>query len=160
MECYRHLASVYNLLYKKTTTPDNLDLSIGHYSQALGLLHPQSPNRAPMLFNLSKQHFERYTLTKDQADLIAAQKYRDEAQTLVDQAPKMEKLKKKIANLSCDMDLYTKCVVSYETLIGNVTGFQNPRVLPRVSLGYGYGLGIPYPRKTRTRAAGFGLPAP
>jgi hypothetical protein len=38
--------------------------------------------------------------------------------------------------------------------LGNVTGFENPRVMPRVFPGYGYGLGILYPPKTRTRAMG------
>ena len=38
--------------------------------------------------------------------------------------------------------------------LGNCTGLQNPRVLPRVSLGYGLGYRILYPRETRTRGTG------
>ena len=39
-------------------------------------------------------------------------------------------------------------------LVGNCTGLQNPRVLPRVFLGYGLGYRILYPRETRTRDTG------
>ena len=47
------------------------------------MLHPQSPNRAPTLLELAKQHLERHTLPNAQPDLVAAQRYRDEAQKLV-----------------------------------------------------------------------------
>jgi len=55
---------------QKDANGDNLDLSIGYYVQALDrLLHSQSPNRAPILFNLAKQQFERHKLTKVLEDL-------------------------------------------------------------------------------------------
>ena len=103
-ECYRHLASVYDLLYKRTKKPRNLDLSIDYYSQSLYRLRPQSPDRARTLIDLAKQHFERQKLPNAQPDLIAARRYRDEAQTLVEQGLETDKVRKEIDVL---MDFYS-----------------------------------------------------
>ena len=117
MECYRHLASVYDLLYKKTTNGDNLDLSIGYYAQALDRLHPQSPNRAPTLFNLAKQQFERHKLPKVLEDLpIIAQKRRDEAKALVDQVPGATEPKRQIEDLTSYIDPYEKRGQTYTSV--------------------------------------------
>jgi len=68
------------------------------------MLHPQSSNRVPTLLNPAKQHFEHLKLPNAQPDLMAAQRYRDEAQTLVGQGPEADELRKKIDVLTKRMD--------------------------------------------------------
>lgn len=117
VECYRQLASAYDLLYKKTTNRDNLDLSIGHYAQALDRLHHQYRNLVPTLLSLAKQHFERHKLTKAPNDLITAQKHRDEAKALVDQVPGANELKRQIEDLTSNMAPYDERGQAYKSVV-------------------------------------------
>jgi len=55
---------------------------------------------------------------------------------------------------SFDVSRRAKTLLATSLYLGNCTGLQNPRVLPRVFLGYRLGYRILYPRKTRTRATG------
>jgi len=103
-ECCRHLASVYDLLHKRTRNPRDLDFSIDYHTRILYMLHPQSLNRAPALLDLAKRHLERHTLPNAHPDLVAAQRYRDEAQNLVGQGPEAEELEKKIGVLTRKME--------------------------------------------------------
>ena len=64
----------------------------------------QSSNRAPTLVNLAKQHFEHQKMPNAQPDLMATQRYRDEAQTLVGQGPEADELRKKFDVLTKRMD--------------------------------------------------------
>ncbi len=121
-ECYRHLASVYDLLYKRTKNHKDLDFSIDYYSRVFYMLHPQSPNRAPTLLNLVKQHFERHTMPNTQPDLAAAQRYKDEAQRLVGQVPEADELKKKIDDLTRNMEFYAMRGQTYSSVSSEGSG--------------------------------------
>ena len=125
-DCYRHLASVYDLRYKRTKNPQDLDLSIEHYSQASVMLGPQSTNHAPTLFNLAKQQFERHKLTKDPADMKAAEQSRDAARELVEQVPGAEELKRQIKDLTSNMVLYAKRGQSDTSSVWSATSGDAP----------------------------------
>ena len=101
-ECYRNLASCHALLYKRTRKRDDLDLSIDYYTQALGEL---SPHRASTLFNLAKQQFERFMLTKDRTFMNAAEENIEAAKKFVDQAPGGKELEGQIAVMATMMSL-------------------------------------------------------
>jgi len=107
-ECYSHLALVHDLHYKRSKSRNDLDCSIKYYGEALALLDSQSPNRAPALFNLSKQHFERHKLTKGSEDWKAAERSKDAAKELVDQGVGTQDLKMKIEVLTSNMDSYAR----------------------------------------------------
>ena len=108
-ECYGHLAPVYDLRYKKNKDRNDLDSSIKYYKESLAMLKYQNPNRAPTLFNLSKQQFERHTLTKGPEDLKAAE---SNITALLDEGRGTQDLKTKIEVLRNDMDSYRKRTLS------------------------------------------------
>jgi tetratricopeptide (TPR) repeat protein len=76
IEYFRHLASVHDLLHRKTHDREDLNKAIQYNTKAVSLLesNPGTSNlAATVVFNLAKQQFERHTATKNAKDLADAQ---------------------------------------------------------------------------------------
>ncbi len=95
IEYFRHLASVHDLLHRRTrdrASLEDLDKAIHYNTKAVNLLEYNSGTSnlaSTVFFNLAKQQFERHTATKNAKDLADAKDNTEKASRFVAQSKEL-----------------------------------------------------------------------